>query len=93
MDQMTAKRVYYEGHVQGVGFRYTTKQTAMGYEVTGWVKNLPDRRVEMLVVGEVPEVEDFLQDMRDGVLGGHIRREEVQDVAAPDGMRGFSIAC
>ena len=63
----------------------------MGFEVTGWVKNLPDGRVEMLVAGEEPEVEEFLQAMRDGVLGGHIRREEKHEVTAPGGLGGFSV--
>jgi acylphosphatase len=43
---MTAKQVFYSGRVQGVGFRYTVKQIASGYEITGFVRNLPDGRVE-----------------------------------------------
>ena len=43
---MTARQVYYTGRVQGVGFRYSTKRIASGYDVTGSVKNLPDGRVE-----------------------------------------------
>ncbi|MGD0088020.1 MAG: acylphosphatase, partial [Verrucomicrobiota bacterium] len=37
--------IFYSGHVQGVGFRYTTKTVATGFEVTGTVRNLPDGRV------------------------------------------------
>ena len=44
---MVAKQVIYSGRVQGVGFRFTTRQIASGYEVNGWVKNLPDGRVEL----------------------------------------------
>ena len=44
-------QVLFSGRVQGIGFRYTVKQTALGYEVTGWVKNLADGRVELLVEG------------------------------------------
>ena len=88
---MTARQVFYEGHVQGVGFRYTTKQVAMGFDVRGWVKNLADGRVEMLVLGEAEEVEEFLQEIRDSVLGGHIRNETVEEIVSPDGVTGFSI--
>ena len=44
--------VYYSGHVQGVGFRYSAKQLSLEFDVTGWVKNLPDGRVEMVIEGE-----------------------------------------
>jgi acylphosphatase len=88
---MTARQVFYEGHVQGVGYRYTVKQIAMGYEVRGWVKNLPDGRVEMLVLGEEEELAAFLEDIRDSVLGGHIRNETVAEIVAPEGVTGFAI--
>ena len=42
---MTARHVFFEGRVQGVGFRWTVKNLARGYDVIGWVKNLPDGRV------------------------------------------------
>ena len=44
---MTARRVLYEGHVQGVGFRFATKNIARGFDVVGTVRNLPDGRVEL----------------------------------------------
>ena len=52
-------QVYFSGHVQGVGFRYTVQRLALGFDVTGWVKNLSDGRVEMLVEGERGELEAF----------------------------------
>ena len=44
--------VYFSGNVQGVGFRYATRQMANQYRITGWVKNLTDSRVEMLAEGD-----------------------------------------
>ena len=44
--------VLYSGKVQGVGFRYAVKSVALGYELTGTVKNLDDGRVELIAEGE-----------------------------------------
>lgn len=77
---MTAARkrvmVYYNGRVQGVGFRYTVRATACGYEVTGFVRNLPDGRVELVAEGSESELKAFLQGIRDSGLAGYIRHEE-----------------
>lgn len=88
---MTARHVFYEGRVQGVGFRWTTKNIARGYEVTGWVRNLPDGRVELQVCGEAEEVEGFLEAVAESDLKGHIKKMEAQ-VIPPFVARGFDIA-
>ncbi len=54
------KRVFYEGRVQGVGFRWTSQSIASRFMVSGWVRNLLDGRVEMIVEGEDEEVEAYL---------------------------------
>lgn len=79
---MKGIQVYYEGRVQGVGFRYCVRQLACGYEVTGWVKNLPDGRVELQASGEPEELEHFLESIRESELKGHIRKEERHQIAA-----------
>ena len=52
---MTARQYLFAGRVQGVGFRYSTKNLAKGFDVLGWVKNLPDGRVELQIQEEQEE--------------------------------------
>ncbi len=88
---MMATRVRYSGHVQGVGFRYSVKQMAAGYEVSGTVENLPDGRVELFLQGEESEVSGMLEEIRGSHLNGCIRKEDVQDESVCKEMNGFSI--
>lgn len=89
---MTARHVFYEGRVQGVGFRYTCKNIARGYDVVGWVRNLPDGRVELQCSGEVGEVEGFLEGIAESDLKAHIRAVTVTPIPPLTGVRGFEIA-
>lgn len=68
--------IFYSGIVQGVGFRYTTQRFAAGLGLGGWVKNLSDGRVEMIVVGEKPKVEQLIQSLETH-FSGSIRGKEV----------------
>ncbi|MCX6967544.1 MAG: acylphosphatase [Verrucomicrobia bacterium] len=90
---MIAKHVFYEGRVQGIGFRYTVRQIAKGYEVIGWVRNLPDGRVELLAGGPPEEVDGFLDAIAESELAGFIKNQQVHSVtaAALMGLSGFSI--
>ena len=84
-------QIYYAGTVQGVGFRYTVKSLAAGFEVTGTVRNLADGRVELVAEGERDELTAFQRTIRESELGHFIRNEEVT-WAGPQGvMRGFEI--
>ena len=88
---MKAIRVVYDGYVQGVGFRWTTKDIARGYDITGWVRNLADGRVELQVAGEEEEVAAFLQTVRESSLGGHISAEDRAEIDIPAPFKGFRI--
>lgn len=89
---MTARHVYFSGRVQGVGFRYSAKQISSGFDVTGWVKNLPDGRVELFVQAfDTDEVEAFLEDIQQSSLGSHIKEREVRSASPQTGLRGFNI--
>jgi acylphosphatase len=84
--------VIYAGRVQGVGFRYTTKTVATGFEVTGTVRNLPDGRVELIAEGARAELEAFRLAILDAGLAGFIRDERVIWAEAKNEFRGFEIA-
>ena len=83
--------VFYSGHVQGVGFRYTVKSVAAGFEVTGTVGNLPDARVELVAEGAKAELEAFKRAIRDAGLDHFIRSEDVSWGEAKAEFRGFEI--
>lgn len=88
---MTARQVFYEGRVQGVGFRFTVKAIARGYDVVGSVRNLDDGRVELHVGGDPGEIEAFLQAIADSELKSHIKRADTHPIPPLSGLRGFEI--
>lgn len=89
---MIAKRVIFEGRVQGVGFRYTVKDLARGFEVCGWVKNLPDGSVELQVMGEADEVSDFISEIaEESALAANIRNHRIENIPPMLGCTGFRI--
>ncbi len=61
-DNVFRMNCWFEGHVQGVGFRYQTVNVAKGFEVTGSVRNLPDGRVHLYAEGEESEVTGFQRE-------------------------------
>lgn len=86
---MIAKRVYYSGRVQGVGFRYTARSLAAGLPVAGFVRNLENGDVELLAEGEADAVDRLLAAI-DEQLGGNIRGRDIHD-EPPSGLKGFEI--
>ena len=89
---MTAfTQVFYEGNVQGVGFRYTVRQLAKGFDLTGFVRNLPDGRVELQVTGQEDEVSAFLEAIEQSVLRAHIRKQLRGSLDDQPSFRGFEI--
>ena len=77
--------------MQGVGFRYTVKSLASGFEVTGTVRNLPDGSVELVAEGTKDELNAFQQTIRESELGHFIRKEDVAWNAPVGDLRGFEI--
>lgn len=71
MERIT-KHVIFKGRVQGVGFRYTTRRIVGRYDLTGYVKNLPDGSVEAVLQGTETEIQACLNDIQDA-FNGYIR--------------------
>jgi acylphosphatase len=83
------KHVRYSGQVQGVGFRYTTQRLAEGFPVVGYVRNLPDGDVEVVVEGDAEQVDAFLTALgrqMTGYIGQCTQSEQT-----PGGYKGFRI--
>ena len=60
----TAKHVIFRGRVQGVGFRFTSYNTAKRHDLTGLVRNLPDGTVEIIAQGDINAITDCIQDLK-----------------------------
>jgi acylphosphatase len=84
-------QVLYSGHVQGVGFRYTVRSVASGFDVTGAVRNLPDGTVELIAEGARDELAAFCQAIRESGLDHFIRNESVSWTEAKHEFCGFEI--
>jgi len=81
----------FTGTVQGVGFRFTTCRVARRFDVTGWVKNLPDGTVEVVAEG----ADEDLEALRAAILsamGAYVRSHRVQRLPATGEFSDFSVA-
>ncbi len=90
MAEVPHATIHYTGHVQGVGFRYTTLQIAKEFEVAGYVRNLPDGRVEVEVEGARDEIAAFAQAVEER-MHGYIRKVEQTVARRAPQFQGFTI--
>ncbi len=74
---MIKAHILYSGTVQGVGFRYTVQRYAINLNLKGWVKNLPDGNVEVLVEGSKDKIDQLCEDVQSH-YSGYIRNKDVQ---------------
>jgi acylphosphatase len=84
------RHIRFFGDVQGVGFRYVTCRTAGGFDVTGYVRNLPDSSVECLVEGEAAEIDAFLGALCQR-MSGHIDRHTQETGAFTGVFKSFDV--
>lgn len=85
-------QLWFSGQVQGVGFRFTSAQVARGFEISGWVKNLADGRVQMEIQGEADVLRAYLLSLEKAIMGrGEItQREQILGQIDPT-LIGFEI--
>jgi acylphosphatase len=83
--------VFYSGRVQGVGFRMMAEETAHTLGVVGWVKNLRDRRVELVAEGDEDTLREFLATLYTGAMKNFIQQVEASWSNASDTFNEFEI--
>lgn len=88
---MISLQIFFEGNVQGIGFRWSVRNIAKGFDVTGWVRNLIDGRVEMQITGVEPELRAFLDAIMQSELRAHIRNHTENNLEQPVVTKGFEI--
>ena len=76
--EIACQHVVYHGRVQGVGFRLTATQIARQFPLSGYVKNMPNRTVEMVVRSDALTLEQFLKKL-ESAFTGHIDRREIRE--------------
>lgn len=82
--------IYYSGRVQGIGFRFTAERLAVDLGLSGWVRNLPDNRVELLCEGREEDLHKLMGKI-DDALSRYILRKEVNWTPASGEFAGFEI--
>jgi len=87
---MIRRTVYFAGRVQGVGFRETARHVARGFHVVGYVRNLPDRRVELVVEGETAEIERLIEQIHEK-MAGYIKTHTHDDAPATGEFPDFQV--
>lgn len=89
---MERRTVVFSGHVQGVGFRFTTNQVASGFRVTGYVRNLSDGTVELVAEGQTKELDAFLAEVNHR-MEGFVRDAKVDTTSIESArFEGFTIS-
>ena len=90
VDTINHFTVYFEGHVQGVGFRFTTFQLAKGYELTGYVENLIDGRVQLELEGNRDECLAFVKALSEEMAGFIRDKTRIESTRQPQ-FKQFTI--
>lgn len=81
----------FEGHVQGVGFRFTSVEIARGFAVTGYVQNMMDGSVKVVAEGDEQTLLRFLDALRASHIFRYVTREDLSWSAATGGLEGFTV--
>ena len=84
------KHIIFTGHVQGVGFRFTAHHIANRHQLTGFVRNVPDGTVEMLVQGLSENIDNCIQDIKKS-FAGYIREIRIEEIPPDVRYKEFRI--
>jgi len=87
---MQRQTCYFSGRVQGVGFRYTVQNLALQYNVLGYVKNMPDGRVELVMEGPESEMKSLVDDVAQK-MNGYIKRVDQSTAPATGEFKQFYV--
>lgn len=79
------------GRVQGVSFRYNTTRRAVELGITGWVRNLPDRTVEVTAEGDDEAMEKLVAYLKVGPTGAHVTTTDIKWLKASGEFTDFTI--
>ncbi|NWF59507.1 MAG: acylphosphatase [Fischerella sp.] len=90
MSQSIRAHVFISGRVQGVGYRFATVDTASQLGLSGWVRNLPDGRVEAVFEGVREVVEEMIRWCHQGPPAAMVK-EVVVKFEEPEGLRRFEV--
>ena len=88
---MIRAHIFYSGMVQGVGFRFTVLRCAQDLDLRGWVKNLPDGRVEILAEGDRGKITQLCQNLEKH-FQGYIKHKIIDFADAQRNYADFEIA-
>ncbi len=88
---MICRTIHFSGTVQGVGFRYTAHHLAQGFQVTGYVRNLPDGRVELVAEGEPDQIDGLVHAIQQ-TMRSCVRDTTCSESPATGEHRAFNIA-
>ncbi|MEO0292972.1 MAG: acylphosphatase [candidate division WOR-3 bacterium] len=88
---MQRLHIWVSGIVQGVGFRYFTIRQAREIGISGWVRNLPDGRVEIVAEGESWRLKEFLENIKVGPSHATVTKVEVREEEYKKEFEGFEV--
>ena len=84
-------KILFSGMVQGVGFRFTAERIARHFDVTGYVRNLPNGKVELIAEGDEEILEDFLKAVSESSMASYIRDIQSEWSEAEGRFKAFGI--
>lgn len=83
--------IYVSGRVQGVYYRAFTMDAARSNEITGWVRNLPDGRVEAVMEGDMERIERLVEELKAGPSNAIVKEIDIQKEEYTGEFKDFSL--